>query len=209
MNGVPYTPGSTISMPLPVCAAGPLHCDARELVLVVVVCIEVGDCFTYTLVVSVPLAPAPADDASLRAINLTAGRACTLPDWFQLTPTERLEVASLECHRILFKALYYGALSLEPVERIVLSYQPAFYYTQTTYRVTMDGDEEYIYVSVAPNNPKYSALFINGNPALPYVAVAVPLPVLIDELGGIITVKIIGRGFHTSTSQLNISRLCH
>ena len=72
VNGEEYTLGSTFSVEVPRCAIGPRHCDARHLTITAEACIF-DECVTYTVVATIPAVSIPANDASMRAVNITAG----------------------------------------------------------------------------------------------------------------------------------------
>ena len=69
MDGAPIVLGSTVHVPVPPCAAGPNHCDARRFEVAVEACVgasETKTCSAYTFDVTVPGASAfGADDATL------------------------------------------------------------------------------------------------------------------------------------------------
>ena len=84
-----------------------------------------------------------------------------------------------------------GLLNGTAEERTTLDYAPAFFYAHESYTASVDKGEEYVYISVEPNNPRYSGLFIQGRPALPFMEVPVSILDLETKLNGIITVRII------------------
>ena len=59
-------------MSRPAARSGPRHCDARHLTITAEACIF-DECVTYTVVATIPAVSIPANDASMRAVNITAG----------------------------------------------------------------------------------------------------------------------------------------
>lgn len=169
VNGEEYTLGSTFSVEVPRCAIGPRHCDARHLTITAEACIF-DECVTYTVVATIPAVSIPANDASMRAVNITAG------------PTNSTAGG-----------------------RILVEYSPSFFHDVRRFSARVDGGLEYVHLSVAPNSPSYSRLFINGRPTLPYTEVSVPLSLLETELNGVLTVRVIAEdNFTTSDTKIHV-----
>ena len=169
VNGEEYTLGSTFSVEVPRCAIGPRHCDARHLTITAEACIF-DECATYTVVATIPAVSIPADDASMRAVNITA-----------------------------------GPVNATAGGRTAVEYSPSFFHDVRRFSARVDGALEYLHLSVAPNSPNYSGLFINGRPSLPYTEVLIPLSLLETELHGVLTVRVIAEdNFTISDTQIRV-----
>ena len=79
VNGEAYAVGSTYAFAIPPCEAGPRHCDARDVTVVIEACVF-DDCAAYDITMTVPQEPIPANDATLRGLNLTAGPPDVAPE---------------------------------------------------------------------------------------------------------------------------------
>ena len=79
VNGEAYAVGSTYAFAIPPCKAGPRHCDARDVTDVIEACVF-DDCAAYDITMTVPPEPIPANDATLRGLNLTAGPPDVAPE---------------------------------------------------------------------------------------------------------------------------------
>ena len=139
VDGAPITLGSTTHVPVPPCAVGPNHCDARRFETTVEACVG-GDegsralrtCVPYAFEVTVPGASAfDADDATLRDVVVRYG-------------------ASLE-----------NALSVPVRTRD----GGAFRHDAAELFAAVPRAAARVFVSVRPNSPRHGGAFVNGRAA--------------------------------------------
>ncbi len=132
VDGAPATLGSTVYVPVPPCAVGPNHCDARRFEVAVEACVgasETKTCSAYTFDVTVPGASAfGADDATLRDVVVKYGT--TLEDAVVAPVRTRTGGAFRHDHAELFVTVPRGAAR--------------------------------VFVSARPNSPKHGAVFVDN-----------------------------------------------
>lgn len=144
VNGAPITLGSTVHVPVPPCAVGPNHCDARRFEVAVEACVG-GDelkkksrksaprtCVPYKFEVTVPGASAfDADDATLRDVVVRYG-------------------ASLDNALVApVRTRAGGAFRHDAAELFAETPRAA----------------ARVFVSVQPNSPRHGGAFVNGRAA--------------------------------------------
>ena len=145
VNGAPVVLGSTAYVPVPPCAAGPNHCDARRFEIKVEACVggverrgeldaRAGSrtCAPYAFEVTVPGASAfDADDATLRDVVVRYGTT--------VDASVRAQV----------RARDGGAVRHDAAELFV----------------AVPRDAARVFVSVAPNSPRHGGVFVAGRAA--------------------------------------------
>jgi len=168
VDGAPATLGSTVYVPVPPCAVGPNHCDARRFEVAVEACVgasETKTCSAYTFDVTVPGASAfGADDATLRDVVVKYGT--TLEDAVVAPVRTRTGGAFRHDHAELFVTVPRGAAR--------------------------------VFVSARPNSPKHGAVFVDNravafavNDSFSAFANVSTVPLLdLKAMGGLIKIRV-------------------
>ena len=170
VDGAPVVLGSTAYVPVPRCAAGPDHCDARRFETTVEACVGGGErrprtCAPYVFEVTVPGASAfDADDATLRDVVVRYG-----------TTVEDAVSAPVRTRD-------GGALRHDAAELFA----------------TVPRDAARVFISVVPNSPRHGGAFVAGR-AVAFAANAttsafasVSTSALLDAkaMGGVIPIRV-------------------
>ena len=85
MQGEAVTPGAAVTVAVPPCPAGPRHCDDRAWTVEAEACVF-ARCVAYAFLFTIPAAPIPSDDASLRAVRVESAAPGSLGTPFRIAP---------------------------------------------------------------------------------------------------------------------------
>ena len=85
VQGEAVTPGAAATVAVPPCPAGPRHCDDRAWTVEAEACVF-ARCVAYAFLFTIPAAPIPSDDASLRAVRVESAAPGSLGTPFRIAP---------------------------------------------------------------------------------------------------------------------------